>query len=63
MAGETYAYNFLNENLANLALESKVSEKVLWVNSDFENESLKNVCEKILLRDLKNIQIYLIIYL
>lgn len=41
MAGETYAYNFLNENLANLALENKVSEKVLWVNSDFENESLK----------------------
>ncbi|MGV8815359.1 MAG: DNA cytosine methyltransferase [Gelidibacter sp.] len=41
MAGETFAYNFLNEDLDKLSLESKISEKVLWVNSDYEKENLK----------------------
>jgi len=41
MAGETFAYNFLKEDLARLSGEDKLPENVLWVNSDFEKGNLK----------------------
>lgn len=42
MAGETFAYNFLNEDLESLAIQKKTSDKVLWVNSQFLNNDLTN---------------------
>lgn len=41
MAGETFAYNFLNEDLDKLATESETSEKVLWVKSNYNRENLR----------------------
>jgi DNA (cytosine-5)-methyltransferase 1 len=42
MAGETFAYNFLNEDLGKLAVENKSSKNVLWIKSAFEKNDLKN---------------------
>lgn len=41
MAGETFAYNFLNEDLNYLATKNEVSEKVLWVKSNYDRENLR----------------------
>lgn len=42
MAGETFAYNILGEDLTNLANEKKKSKKVLWLKSKYSNDNLKN---------------------
>ena len=42
MAGETFAFNFLKEDLSQLAIEKKASEKVLWINSNFSNGKVKD---------------------
>ena len=42
MAGETFAYNFLNEVLEKLANLKKKSRKVLWINSNYEKDDLKS---------------------
>lgn len=41
MAGETFAYNLFGENLFQLAVDKKRSKNVLWINSKFPNENLK----------------------
>lgn len=40
MAAETFAYNFLAEDLAKLAIESKSQTKVLWLSSQYKNTDL-----------------------
>jgi DNA (cytosine-5)-methyltransferase 1 len=40
MAAETFAYNFLSENLAELAIEKKSQTKVLWLSSKYKNTDL-----------------------
>lgn len=42
MAGETFAFNLLGEDLSKLASENKYSQKVFWINSKFEKDDLKN---------------------
>ncbi|MDC5803447.1 DNA (cytosine-5-)-methyltransferase [Vibrio europaeus] len=37
MAAESFAYNFLNENLEELARQEKVATNTLWINSSFNN--------------------------
>lgn len=39
MAGETFAFNFLKENLAEKAKRGEKHEKVFWLNSQFEELS------------------------
>lgn len=41
MAGETFAYNLLGENLSVLASEEKPSKKVLWIKSKYKHERLR----------------------
>jgi DNA (cytosine-5)-methyltransferase 1 len=41
MAGETFAYNILGENLQKLSEENKISEKVLWIKSAFSDQKVK----------------------
>jgi DNA (cytosine-5)-methyltransferase 1 len=40
MAAETFAYNFLAENLADLAVEDKSQTKALWLSSQYKNTDL-----------------------
>ena len=42
MAGETFAFNLLGENLFQLSEEKKKSENVLWIKSMFSEENLKD---------------------
>ncbi len=42
MAAETFAYNFLDKNLVNLATKSKSQSKVLWLSSQYKNTDLTN---------------------
>lgn len=37
MAAETYAFNFFNEDLSELAKKQGQSERVMWINSRYEN--------------------------
>ncbi|MDK2595715.1 DNA cytosine methyltransferase [Pseudoalteromonas obscura] len=39
MAAETYAYNFFNEDLSDLASKNDSSKHVIWINSKFESLS------------------------
>lgn len=41
MAGETFAYNLLNEDLDTLAKENKLPLKTLWIKSKFKRANLK----------------------
>lgn len=40
MAGETFAYNLLGENLLDKSLEGKASDKVRWVKSKYPKDQL-----------------------
>ncbi|HVX26880.1 MAG TPA: DNA cytosine methyltransferase [Parafilimonas sp.] len=42
MASETFAYNLLNEDLNKLSTENKISQKTLWIKSNFPKEQLKD---------------------
>lgn len=42
MAGETFAYNILGENLEAKSEIGKKSDKTLWIKSNFEKDNLKN---------------------
>lgn len=42
MAGETFAYNLLQENLEQLANENKTPSKTLWINSSYTQDQLKS---------------------
>lgn len=42
MAGETFAYNLLHENLEQLSKENKKSIKTIWIKSAFEKNNLKS---------------------
>ncbi len=42
MAGETFAYNLLGEDLYNLANKNESSENVLWIKSKYKRSSLKS---------------------
>jgi len=42
MAGETFSFNLLGENLFKLSEEKKKSENVLWIKSMFSSENLKD---------------------
>ncbi len=42
MAGETFAYNLLGEDLSALADKGKVSKKVLWIKSKYFRDNLKH---------------------
>ncbi len=41
MAGETFAYNLLREDLDKLAANNKASEKSLWIKTAFDKNELK----------------------
>lgn len=41
MAGDTFAYNLLKEDLETLANQDKVPSKTLWIKSKFKKEDLK----------------------
>lgn len=40
MAGETFAYNLLNEDLATLSIARKIPSKTLWIRSKFKKDEL-----------------------
>jgi DNA (cytosine-5)-methyltransferase 1 len=42
MAGETFAYNIIGEDLDHLANNERESSKVLWVKSNFKCDDLKS---------------------
>jgi DNA (cytosine-5)-methyltransferase 1 len=42
MAGETFAFNLLGENLSEYATENKKTENVLWLRSMYPDTNLKN---------------------
>lgn len=42
MAGETFAYNLLNEDLDDLVNKKELTEKVLWIKSRYERSNLKS---------------------
>jgi len=42
MAGETFAFNILNENLKSLSQEKKNATKSLWIKSNFPKNDLEN---------------------
>ena len=42
MAGETFSYNLIDENLKLLSEENKESTKVLWLKSQFDKNDLKS---------------------
>ena len=42
MAGETFAYNILNENLNALSKEKKNASKSLWIKSNYPENDLEN---------------------
>jgi DNA (cytosine-5)-methyltransferase 1 len=42
MAAETFAYNILNEDLNDKAEKELISDKALWIKSDFKKNDLKN---------------------
>jgi DNA (cytosine-5)-methyltransferase 1 len=42
MAGETFAYNILQENLSSLSEQQESPSKTLWIKSSYENKDLKN---------------------
>ena len=42
MAGETFAYNILNENLNSLSKEKKNAFKSLWIKSNYPENDLEN---------------------
>lgn len=42
MAGETFAYNLLGENLLQVIEENKTPERVLWIKSCYSNKELKD---------------------
>jgi len=42
MAGETFAYNILNENLNSLSKERKNASKSLWIKSNYPQNDLEN---------------------
>lgn len=42
MAGETFAYNLLGEDLSKLVAEEKTSKNVLWIKSAYDKENLKD---------------------
>ena len=42
MAGETFSYNILKEDLLNLSQKNSRPQKTLWMNSNFESNDLKN---------------------
>ncbi|WDF45997.1 DNA cytosine methyltransferase [Chryseobacterium sp. KACC 21268] len=42
MAGQTFAYNFLDEDIAKLIEDNKVIAKTFWINSGFSHKSLKS---------------------
>lgn len=42
MAGETFAYNLLKEDLDALSKEKKMPQKTLWIKSNYKKEDLKN---------------------
>lgn len=41
MAGETFAFNFLDEDLDELSKSGKVAERTLWIKSNFQKDNLK----------------------
>jgi DNA (cytosine-5)-methyltransferase 1 len=42
MAGETFAYNILNENLDSLSKEKGIAAKSLWIKSNYPKNDLEN---------------------
>ena len=40
MASETFAHNFLNENLSKLSVDKQTPDNTLWIGSDYNVESL-----------------------
>lgn len=42
MAGETFAYNILNENLNSLSKEKKNASKSIWIKSNYPENDLEN---------------------
>lgn len=42
MAGETFAFNILNENLNLISEKKKSAKKTLWIKSNFPSDDLKN---------------------
>jgi DNA (cytosine-5)-methyltransferase 1 len=42
MAGETFAFNILNEDLRSIAAHKAIPEKVLWLSSKFSKENIIN---------------------
>jgi len=42
MAGETFAYNLLNENLQSLSQKKKSATKSLWIKSNYPQNDLEN---------------------
>ena len=40
MAGETFAYNLLRENLRQLADKKEVAKKVKWISSQYDSNHL-----------------------
>lgn len=42
MAGETFAYNIFNENLAEKAKKGEEANKTLWIKSNFSKNDLQN---------------------
>jgi len=42
MAGETFSYNIMGEELSDLSEKNKLAEKALWIKSNFERTNLKS---------------------
>lgn len=42
MAGETFAFNLLEENLYQLSESNQKAQNTLWIRSNFQNDDLKN---------------------
>lgn len=41
MAGETFAYNILQEDLDKIAIDKKKASKTLWIKSTYKNDNLR----------------------
>src|SRR5665647_3621045 len=41
MAGETFSYNLIDEDLSLFAEKNKQAEKTLWIKSNFQRQNLK----------------------
>jgi DNA (cytosine-5)-methyltransferase 1 len=42
MAGETFSYNLMSENLQDLAKKERIAEKALWLKSNYDYRNLKH---------------------